>query len=530
MNALRKKKLGLSGLQLLLISFFLISVLLPLIRMLINMTSANFSAIVTSNRFAGALRNSLAISVTATLISVALALALSWCVIRTRIRFKGFWCLLFTLPMLIPSISHGMGLLVLFGSNGILTRFLQLGADIYGFWGVVAGSVLYSFPIAFLMISDVLRYEDSSPYEAASVLGISRARQFTSISLPYLRKPLISVFFSVFTLIVTDYGVPLMVGNTDTLTLPVMMYQDVIQGMDFGKGSVIGLVLLIPAVIAFLIDLFNKDNGNTAFVLKPFDSKRGRLRDVLSTVFCAMVGVFVLLPIISFVILTFVRKYPVDLSVTFDHIIRAMGMGAGQYLWNSLLISLLVAVLGVTISGVVAYLTTRVKTRTSHFLHLISIASLAIPGLVLGLSYALLFKGTAIYNTLAILIMVNLVHFFASPYLMMYNSFHKINENIEVVGATLGVSRMRIIFDVLIPQAKTTIVEMFTYFFVNSMMTISAVSFLATSATRPLALMIPNFEDTMMRESMAFVSLLILAVNLLLRAAANLYKKHAAAR
>ena len=102
MNALRKKKLGLSGLQLLLISFFLISVLLPLIRMLINMTSANFSAIVTSNRFAGALKNSLAISVTATLISVALALALSWCVIRTRIRFKGFWCLLFTLPMLIP--------------------------------------------------------------------------------------------------------------------------------------------------------------------------------------------------------------------------------------------------------------------------------------------------------------------------------------------------------------------------------------------------------------------------------------------
>ncbi|MFQ9847884.1 MAG: phosphonate ABC transporter permease, partial [[Clostridium] leptum] len=91
---------------------------------------------------------------TATLISVFLAFLLAWCITRSRIRFKEAWCVLFTLPMLIPSISHGMGLVILFGQNGFLTNLLGLDFSIYGFGGVLTGSVLYSFPVAFLMMLD----------------------------------------------------------------------------------------------------------------------------------------------------------------------------------------------------------------------------------------------------------------------------------------------------------------------------------------------------------------------------------------
>ena len=110
--------------------------------------------------------------------------------------------------MLIPSISHGMGLIVLFGANGVLTNLLGLNTSIYGFWGIVIGSVMYSFPVAFLMLLDVFQYEDYTVYESAQVLGIPKIRQFLSITLPYLRKPMISVLFATFTLIFTDYGVP----------------------------------------------------------------------------------------------------------------------------------------------------------------------------------------------------------------------------------------------------------------------------------------------------------------------------------
>ncbi len=108
---------------------------------------------------------------------------------------------------------------------------------------------------------------------------------------------------------------------------------------------------------------------------------------------------------------------------------------------------------------------------------------------------------------------------------MIYNTLSKINEHLEAVGQTLGVSRARIIRDVIIPLSGATLGEMFSYFFVNSMMTISAVAFLATAATRPLSLMITSFEAQMMLECAAFIALMILAVNLLVRGIFALYKK-----
>ena len=116
------------------------------------------------------------------------------------------------------------------------------------------------------------------------------------------------------------------------------------------------------------------------------------------------------------------------------------------------------------------------------------------------------------------MIMANVAHFLSSPYLMMYNSFGKMNQNLEAVGQTLGISRMRMIKDVFIPQSMSTISEMFAYLFVNAMMTISAVSFLATTTSRPISLMISQFKDSVGGiEMAAVVSLMILITNLALK-------------
>ena len=171
-----------------------------------------------------------------------------------------------------------------------------------------------------------------------------------------------------------------------------------------------------------------------------------------------------------------------------------------------------------------AYLSARLKSKFSRFLHLMAIVSLAVPGLVLGLAYVIVFKKTPVYGTIAILVMVNTVHFFASPYLMIYNAFGKMNENLEDVGHILGIKRSRIIFNVIIPQSKYTLIEMFSYFFVNSMMTISAVSFLATPSNRPISLLIDQFEAYNMMECAAVVAILILIVNILMKGIVYLLK------
>ncbi len=492
-----------------------IMIIVPIIRMIFYIDAETLKDVFGSGAFYSALVNSLTSTTVATVISVVLAYFLAWAIVRTDIKCKYLFTVLITLPMLIPSISHGMGLMILFGNNGVITRLFGLSSSIYGFKGVVFGSVMYSFPVAFIMIADVLKYQDQTPYEAADVLGIPKRRQFTAITCPYMRKPMISVLFAVFTMILTDYGVTLSVGGKFK-TLPVILYEDAVGGLDYSTGSVIGLVLIIPAVAAFLFDLFNKDKGNTSYVSKEY-KKENKVSDIFAYVITVLTSLAVITVIFSFIIQAFAKSYPSDTSLTFQHFANTFSKNGGKFLLNSVLISLLTAVFGVTVGCATAYLTNRLKSGFSRFLHLMAIISLTVPGLVLGLAYVIVFKKTFVYGTIAILIMVNTVHFFASPYLMMYNAFGKMNENLEDVGQILGVKRIRIIFDVIIPQSKFTLIEMFSYFFVNSMMTISAVSFLSTPSNKPISLLINQFETYNMTECAAVVALLILGVNMIMK-------------
>jgi iron(III) transport system permease protein len=505
-----------TGIKLLLIAFLLLTVIFPLAAMLLYIPGTNIAAVVSGSQFKQALANSIRTAGMGTLIAIFFGYLFALCVARTNMRFRQAFAVFAALPMLIPSISHGMGLLILLGTNGILTRLLQLRGSIYGFWGIVLGSALYAFPVTFLMITDIFKYEDGAPYEAAETLGIPRKNQFAAITVPYLRKPMISVLFAAFTLIFTDYGVPLMIGGS-CVTLPVLMYQEVIGLLNFGKGSVIGAVLLVPAVVAFVFDVTNKDRGSQDFVAQKIVKKDHWFRDTAAGVYCALICLIIALPIVVFGMLTFVKKYPLDLSLSFQNILRTMNMGAGRYLINSLVIALGVSILGTALSYVTAYCAVRSPGKSSRLLHLISITSLAIPGLVLGLSYVLFFKGSFLYGALAILILVNITHFMASPYLMAYNALGKLNENLEDVGRALGVGRFYIVKDVLIPQTGMTILEMASYFFVNSMITISAVSFLNTVRNRPVSLLITQFEAQLFLEAAAFVSLLILGCNFLVK-------------
>ena len=507
---------GFSAVRVLLALFFLVAAIVPLFVLVSGLLSPDARDVFASPQFSAAVGNSVVTALAGTVISLALAIAMSWVLCRTRIRGKGAIAVVLTVPMLVPSLAHGMGLVFLIGSNGLLTNLLGAESVLYGYVGIILGAVIYSFPSAFLLVYDVMRYEDYAPYEAANVLGIPRASQFARITMPYLRRPLISAAFATFTLIVTDYGVPLMVGGTVT-TLPVLMYQEVVGLLNYDTGISIGLVLLVPAVVAFLVDVLNSDKGKMSFVTRSFETRPNRARDAFGYAFAAVVCVVLVAPIATFLVVAFVEKYPIDMAFTLDNIGRSMNMNAGEYLGNSLLVAIAVSFIGTIIAYAAAYLTARVGGKSARVLHLVCITTLAIPGIVLGLAYALTFRGTLLAGTFAILILVNLVHFFASPYLMAYNSLGKVNENLEAVGATLGVSRARIVRDVIVPQTAGTVLEMFSYFFVNCMVTISAVSFLATTLDMPLALLITDLDTQRLTECAAFVSLLILATNVVLK-------------
>ncbi len=507
--------------KLFLCAIFVVFVFLPFALMVAKIKPEDFTEIFTSKSFLPALKTSILAALAAVAISTPLGFALAFCIQRTNIPFKKTLTILLVLPMLIPSIAHGTGLIILFGNNGILREFLGIEGTIYGFWGIVIGSVLYSFPSSFLMFSDALKYEDGSPYEAAQVLGIPPIRRLTAITLPYLKKPLISVVFSVFTMVITDYGVPMRLGNAQTNTLAWMMYDKALgSNPNFGQSSVIGLLLLLPAVITFTINLLSERQSKMGYVTRAMNIKKNRIRDCFSFLFCSATLLSLFTLIAAFALKAFTIRYPSDPTPSMQNLAKIVQQGRLSNLWTSFTIAVAVALLGSLVAFCTAYLTSRMPSKLSHVLHLFSITSLAIPGIVLGLAYAGTFSGIRwFYRSVLILITVNTMHFVASPYQMMYNSLLGMNQNLEHVGATLGIGRFRIVRDVILPQSLSTLIEMFSYFFVNSMMTISAVSFLANTRNNPFALYITRYDESGFFELSAVIALVILLVNLIVKVA-----------
>ena len=509
-------------LKLILFVFLFCGVILPILVMLFQIDGNDFEKVFINDNFALLLGNSLLYTSITTIIVLVISLLSAYFLRQSNLKHKSLIVVLFSIPMLIPSISHGLGIINLFGNNGLIDKIFNISIEAYGLFGLIFASFLYSFPVAFLMFYDAMRYMDNKIFEAAETLGINKITQFRRLVLPNLKIVIGSVIFSVFTMVFTDYGVPLAVAG-NFKTLPVYLYQEVISRLNFSKGIIVAISLLIPAIIAFLYDFLIKKNNNSA--ISNDTIKQSLAFNIITFIACALIIFIIVLPIISFTIMSFVQSFPNNMDFTLYHIEYVISYGTLDYLGNSLIIAILSAFFGTILAYFIAYLSSRIKSKASSILHFITITSMAIPGIVLGLSYIFVFKSTFIYGTILILILVNIVHFLSSPYLMAKNALMQIDQNYEIVGATLGISRFKIFLRVIIPNSVLTMIEMFSYFFVNAMITISAVSFLASIFDMPLALLIPTFESQLSYEAAAIVSLIVLLVNLLFKLLLNIIIK-----
>ena len=86
-------------------------------------------------------------------------------------------------------------------------------------------------------------------------MGTSRWHIFRTITLPGARYGVISAAFVVFTLVITDFGIPKVIGGQFNV-LATDAYKQVVGQQNFAMGAVVGMVLLVPAVLAFAMDRF----------------------------------------------------------------------------------------------------------------------------------------------------------------------------------------------------------------------------------------------------------------------------------
>ncbi|GAH08645.1 unnamed protein product, partial [marine sediment metagenome] len=188
----------------------------------------------------------------------------------------------------------GIALVYLFGRQGLIPELL-FGHEIYGPIGIVIAEVFYTLPHALIIIMTALSIADARLYEAAVALRTSKVRTFFTVTLPGARYGLISSAFVVFTLVITDFGVPKVIGGGYNV-LATDIYKQVIGQQNFQMGAVVSLILLFPAALAFFIDRAVQKKqvaalSARAVPLVPNPSKRF---DMIMFAYACLVSVFVL--------------------------------------------------------------------------------------------------------------------------------------------------------------------------------------------------------------------------------------------
>ena len=465
--------------------------------------------------------NSLFVAVVSTLIVLPLAFVYAYALQRSCMRWKGLFQALALIPILAPSLLPAISLIYLFGNQGFL-KDLLFGGSIYGAGGIIVAQVFYCFPHALMILVAALSMADARLYEAADALGASKTRMFFTVTLPGAKYGVISAGFVIFTLVITDFGIAKVIGGRFNV-LATDIFKQVIGQQNFEMGAVVGFVLLIPAVIAFAANRYT-ERRQVALVSAravPLEPKPAPRRDWLLFAFCAVVGGLILGILAMSAWASFVTRWPYNLALTLKN--YAFGdfdtNGWAAY-WNSVIMASWTAVIGTFVVFLGAYLLE--KTRGFAWgrgvLQFMAMLPMAVPGLVIGLSYIFFFNAKwnpfgFIYATMIILVVNSITHFYTVCHLTATTALKQIDSEFESVSASLKVSLLRTMARVTVPVCLPSILDISIYLFVNAMTTVSAVIFLYSTDTKLASVSIINMDEAGFTAVAAAMAMTIVATS-----------------
>lgn len=194
----------------------------------------------------------------ATIISLPFAIALAWVLARYEFRLKFLVEAVLQMPMVLPPVVLGYLLLVLFGQQGWIGRYLnQLGIQVAFNWkGAVLASIIVAFPLMVQPIRLSFQLINQQLEQVAATLGAKPLRVFCSISLPLAIPGIIIGSILCFSRSLGEFGATItFVGNIpdETRTIPIAIYSFLQQpnGEEMAMRLVmLSLLLAFSALIA----------------------------------------------------------------------------------------------------------------------------------------------------------------------------------------------------------------------------------------------------------------------------------------
>ncbi len=506
------------------ILLLLLFVIYPLLKILIfsltdaegNFSLVNLGTILSTSRYLRVFGRTMLLGLVVAVISTFIGYIFAYTITRTNVPGKRFLKTIATLPILSPPFILSLSIIFLFGKQGFITKTLLgiTGNNVYGMGSLIVVQVISFFPVAYLTLSGILSSIDASVEDAACNMGASRWHTFWTVTFPLSLPGIISGCLLVFIQSLEDFSNPATIGG-EFSTLSIEVYQIITGSYDMQKGSVLALLLLLPAVAAYL---FNKYwVGKKSFVTvtgKPTQARKlidePHIKWPLFA-FCLAVAAVIILLYGSVIYGSFIRTWGYDYTLTLDQYKKALAYGWDS-LKNSMVLGLISALVGGLFGMVIAYITAKRSYYGKRFIEISSVLMFAVPGTVLGISYVLAFntKPLVLTGTAVILVIVftfrNMPVAIESGTTTLLQIDNSIEEASTILGADTGYSFRRI----TLPMLRNAFFSGIVYSFTKAITAVSAVIFLVSARWNLVTSKIYSlFDQAKYSQAAAFVTMMV---------------------
>lgn len=462
---------------------------------------ANYMRFFQKRHFRGVLYNTLLISVIATIGALIIGTIFAYGMTRTNIPGKRFFMISAIIPMIAPPFLVAFSLILLFGRNGLINVFLDkyfgFKYIIYGYHGIIMAQIVSFFPLAYLITSATFASISPSLEDAAQDLGAREFHVLRTITLPLITPGILASMLLVFMSNVSSFGPPALLGG-DISVLAVEAVIQTLGMMDWGMGTTICVVLLIPSLIVFQIQSSYKKGRS--YVTVTGASSHTLMRKSPGIIkwpvfgFCLLISLFILLILGVIFIGGFTEVWGVNYSFSLRHF-KTVFSHRWHSIYNSIFLSLIGSAFASIVGLTIAYLIVRRKFIGKNIMDFVATLPYAVPGTMMGLGFVMAFnKAPLILAGTAFIILLDFI-IRRMPFGLRsgVSTLQQIDISLEEASADLGAKWGQTFTRVVLPLLKPAFVGGVTFAFIRAMTEITSTIFLVSPSWPLMAVDVYNY-------------------------------------
>jgi iron(III) transport system permease protein len=444
-------------------------------------------------RYSHIFANTVTVAVVATVMAVLFGFVMGWILSRTNVPGRAALEQLMALPYYVTPLMGALAWsLIGSPSGGFLNQVWRaLGGeghliDVTTPYGIAWVMALFEGSVAFVMIGAVMKSMDPALEEASQVLGAGRLRTMLRITLPLVLPGVLGAAIFVFAEMLGSFSAALVLGLPSRFyVVTTAMYQLVSQyPPQFPRAAAMGVSLF--AVMFAMVYVYRRvvSRGNyvtiTGKAFRPRVMNVGRLRWPLLAACGAYLGVAVILPVLTLLYASIQRlatAFPRAGNFTLENYRTALSLDAVRSaLWNSLLLGVGTASLGVIIMGFLAWMIYRSRLPGVGAIEYVLMFPQAVPRLVFafGMLWAWLIVPIPIYGTLWLLLIAYLTVFLPLGLRTISGVILQIDRSLEESAQMCGASWSYRLRTVTVPLLRPGLIAAWLLLFIASVRELGA--------------------------------------------------------